>query len=109
MRATVASLVVVTFALASCADAPAREKLTVLVEADRARALEDQARIADMQRSLDDAKHDLVDLRERLLRAGAITADENKRLEERESKLAATAAPASSTPSLSKADVETLL
>jgi hypothetical protein len=109
------AVLVVVVALCSCADAGGREKLTVLVEADRARALEDQARLADMQASLDDAKRDLVALRKRLLEAGALTADESRRLEEHEAKLGTTAGLVAPSPSpspsssLSKADVEELL
>ncbi|HEY4221215.1 MAG TPA: hypothetical protein VGO62_07725, partial [Myxococcota bacterium] len=73
-----ALIVVVAFVmLTGCADPGGREQLTVVLEADRARAQEDQARLADMQKALDDAKHDLVDLRERLLKAGAISAEES--------------------------------
>ena len=78
-----------------CNDGSGREQLTVVLEADRARAMEDQARLGEMQRALDDAKGELIDtrndigaLRTRLLKTGALTAEEGKHLEEREQRLA---------------------
>ncbi len=92
---------------AACSDTGTREQLTVVVEADRTRALADQARLAEMQRALADAKQELVDtrkdlteLREKLMQTGALTAEEMRRLEAREASLRAreSAAPAETAP-----------
>lgn len=85
----------------ACSDVGTREQLTVVVEADRTRALADQARLAEMQHALADAKEellatrkDLTELREKLMRAGVLSADEMRRLEAREASLRARENPA---------------
>lgn len=87
---------IIILPLAACSDVGTREQLTVVVEADRTRALADQARLAEMQRALADAKEELVatrkdltELREKLMQAGALSADEMRRLEAREASLRA--------------------
>ncbi len=100
------------------------ETLTVVVEANRARAQADQARLAEMQRAVDEARgelvrtrEDLTVLREKLVAAGVMSVDEAKKLEEKERSLAAreAALPASqrgaspAAPGLTRADVEALL
>jgi hypothetical protein len=109
--------------LSSCSEAGGKEQLTVVVEADRARALADQARLADMQAALASAKqeleatrNDLQLLREKLLKAGALSADEAARLEERERSLrdrearigTAAAAPATA-GGVTREEIEALL
>lgn len=128
----VVALVVVIACLSplssACGPAGGREELTVVVEAERTRALADQARLAEMQAALADARKDLeatrgdlTMLREKLLAAGALSADEARRLEERErmladreSALGARAAgswpsPSTSPGALTREDVEALL
>lgn len=127
----VVALLVVTaslsFVSSACGPTGGREELTVVVEAERTRALADQARLAEMQAALADARKDLeatrgdlTVLREKLLAAGALSADEARRLEERERMLAdretalgaRAAGPSPSTSpggGLTRDDVEALL
>lgn len=100
------------------------ETLTVVVDANRARAQADQDKLAEMQRAVDEARDELVRtredltvLREKLVAAGAVTAEEAKKLEGKERALAAreAALPAAERhggaggPGLTRADVEALL
>jgi hypothetical protein len=96
---------------AACAPAGGTEQLSVVVEAERTRALADQARLAEMQAALAAAKEeleatrtDLTALREKLMQTGALTAEEARRLEARERRLAeqerALAAPAATASAL---------
>ncbi|MCC7111208.1 MAG: hypothetical protein IT382_18075 [Deltaproteobacteria bacterium] len=109
--------------LACVDDTP--ETLTVVVDANRARAQADQARLAEMQAAVDEARQELVRtredlsaLRKKLVAAGAVSAEEARRLEERERSLAAhedrlpAGAPVGATgagPALTKAELEALL
>jgi hypothetical protein len=104
--ALVVLLPVVLAAASSCDAAGGRERLTVVVEADRARARADQERLQRMQESLASAQReleatraDLTLLREKLLQAGALSADEAARLEAREKRLAAQARDAQASSS----------
>lgn len=118
--AVVVAVVVVVVTAGACAKGGAAEQLTVIVEADRTRALADQARLAQMQESLASATQELVDtrkdlttLRERLLQTGALTGEEMRRLQEREARLIAREsspiAPPPTHGGLSRSDVEELL
>lgn len=118
-------VVLLTFPLVffGCVD-DSPDTLTVVVEANRARAQADQARLAEMQLAVDQARtelvrtrEDLTGLREKLVAAGAMSADEAKKLEEKERALAAreAALPVSQRSvapervGLTRADVEALL
>ncbi|MBI1949235.1 MAG: hypothetical protein HYS27_26345 [Deltaproteobacteria bacterium] len=118
MRAALLSFPLV---LLGCVD-DTPETLTVVVDANRARAQADQDKLAEMQRAVDEARDELVRtredltvLREKLVAAGAVTAEEAKKLEGKERALAAREAglPAGSRAAgaagLTRADVEALL
>ncbi len=118
-----AALLTFPLVLLGCVD-DTPETLTVVVEASRARAQADQARLADMQRAVEEARgelvrtrEDLTVLRNKLVAAGAMSAEEAKKLEEKERALvareaalpASERAPAADRAGLTRADVEALL